>query len=235
MGPTVLITGAAGNLGKAVAERMLASGASLALLDHGEGRLAALFPALAASRDHLLLPGVDLGDAGAVREAVVQVLERLGRVDALVHTAGGFASAPFDAGDDAFWDAQLRLNLGTARHALQAVLPAMRGRRSGRIVVVASQNALIGGAGLAAYSAAKAAVLRMVESAAAEVGPQGITVNAVLPSTMDTPQNRAAMPPSSHAGMVPLESVAEVIAFLCTPASRGINGAAIPVTAPRVR
>jgi NAD(P)-dependent dehydrogenase (short-subunit alcohol dehydrogenase family) len=235
MGQIVLVTGAAGTLGKAVAERLLAGGASLALLDRSADRLAPLFPSLAASRDHILLPAVDLGDAEAVRAAVVLVLERLGRVDALVHTAGGWAEAPFESGDDAFWDAMFRLNVSTVRHAIQAVLPAMRGRRSGRIVVVSSLAALAGARNEAAYCAAKAAVLRMVESVAAEYGPQGILASTILPGSMDTPANRAAFPPERHVELVPPETVADAIAFLCSPAARGINGAAIPVTATRAR
>jgi NAD(P)-dependent dehydrogenase (short-subunit alcohol dehydrogenase family) len=235
MGQIVVVTGAVGNLGKAVAERMLAAGASLALIDRGADRLAPLFPSLVGSRDHLLLPGVDLDDLDAVQAAAVTVLERLGRMDALVHCAGGFAGSPFEASGDELWDAQFRLNVGTARHAIQAVLPAMRGRRSGRIVVVSSIGALAGAAGTSAYSASKAALLRLMESVAAEHGPHGVIANAVLPGSMDTPQNRKALPPEKHGELVPPESVAEVIAFLCSPALRGVNGAAIPVTAARTR
>src|SRR5262249_30648518 len=106
---------------------------------------------------------------------------------------------------------------------------------AGRIVVVSGTAALHGSRGDAAYSAAKASVLRLVESVAAELGPQGIHASAVLPGTMDTPPNRKAMLAEEHAALVPLESVADVIAFLISTAARGINGAAIPVLAASKR
>jgi NAD(P)-dependent dehydrogenase (short-subunit alcohol dehydrogenase family) len=227
----MMITGAAGNLGRAVAMTMKNLGARLVLLDRATDRLGALFPELSASRDHFLASGVDVGSSLSVTAAVERTLSRFGRIDCLVHTVGGFRGGqPVDQTDSADWDALFDANFRSTLNTCRAVIPVMRRQGRGRIVNVASIAALRGEANLAAYCASKAAVVRLTESLSAELRPAGINVNCVLPGTLDTPQNRQAMPGAETRAWVQLEDVAAVVAFLCSESARAIHGAAIPLT-----
>ncbi|HEX9179825.1 MAG TPA: SDR family NAD(P)-dependent oxidoreductase [Burkholderiales bacterium] len=223
-----VVTGAAGNLGAACARELRAEGAQLVLVDHSTDRLAGLFPDWGSP--HVLLNGVNLADAHAASAAARAVLERFGRVDALVHTVGGFAGGkPVWETDDAEWDRMLTVNLRTTVNAVRAFVPAMVARGRGRVVAVGARPGVQGMANYAAYSASKAALLRMVETLAAELKESGVTANSVLPGILDTPQNRAAMPDADFSRWVAPEQVARAVAFLVADTGRDISGAAIPV------
>ncbi|HEX6829138.1 MAG TPA: SDR family NAD(P)-dependent oxidoreductase, partial [Burkholderiales bacterium] len=224
----VVVTGAAGNLGAACARVLREAGAQLVLVDHSLDRLTALVPDWAPS--HVLANGVDLAAAHAAGAVARAVLDRFGRVDALVHTVGGFAGGkPAWEADESEWDRMLALNLRTTVNAVRAFVPPMVARRSGRVVAVGARAGLQGMANFAAYSASKAALLRLMETLAAELRDCGVTANCVLPSILDTPQNRAAMPGADFTRWVAPEQVAGAAAFLLSDAGRDISGAAIPV------
>jgi len=226
----VVVTGAAGNLGSAVARAFQAAGAKLVLVDQKPGRLPHLFPELAGSEDHYLATAVDLTDEAAVREMVKEALERLARIDVLVNVAGGYwAGTPVHETPLDKWDFMLDLNARTAFIASSAVIPAMLEQGMGKIINVGSRAALQGGAKAAAYSASKSVVMRLTESMSAELKKSGINVNCVLPGTIDTPQNREAMPRADTSRWVPPEALADVILFLASDAARAVHGAAIPV------
>lgn len=229
-GRVVMITGAAGNLGQAVAERFLASEARLVLVDRSPDRLARLYPNLRDSPDHLLAHSVDLTDAATVERAAADAAERFGRIDALVNTAGGYrAGKSLDETPLGDWDFLFNLNARSLFIVCRAVIPQMRKQGSGRIVNVGSRAGLKGEAGAALYSASKAVVIRLTESLAAELRNDGINVNCVLPGMIDTPPNRQAIPDADFSRWVRPESIADVIHFLASDAARDVSGAAIPV------
>ena len=225
-----IVTGAAGNLGQAVARAFKAAGSRLTLVDRAPDRLARLFPDWASSPDVLLAPSVDLTDVEAVEDMVARTIERFGRVDALINVAGGFRMGKLT--DEDFleaWDFLFDLNARTALVASRAVIPLMLEQGGGKIVNVATRAALEGSARLAAYSASKSAVVRLTESMSAELKKSGINVNCVLPSTIDTPQNREAMPKADYSKWVASEALADVVLFLASDAARAVHGASIPV------
>ncbi|MDP3859085.1 MAG: SDR family NAD(P)-dependent oxidoreductase [Stagnimonas sp.] len=223
----VLITGAAGSLGQAVAAAFAAEDASLVLVDVSAEALAARYPEAAADR---LCLAVDLLDEPAVLAAVAQAQSRFGRIDALCNIAGGFdMGTPVHATPAAAWQKMQDLNVGTLLNAVRAVVPLMQAQGGGRIVNVGAGGGLKGGALMGAYSASKSAVIRLTEAMAAELREQNINVNCVLPSVIDTPPNRAAMPKANPAKWVSPADLATVIRFLCSDAARAIHGAAVPV------
>ncbi len=229
-GRVALITGAAGNLGRATARAFQRAAASTALVDRSVDRLAKLYPELVDAPDHLLAGDIDLTDADSVERLIKSVKERWGRVDALVNTVGTFRGGkPVHEEALETWDLLFTVNVRTTLLASRAVVPLMLEQGAGRIVNVASRNALEGGARVAAYSATKSAVVRLTESMAAELKASNIKVNAVLPGTIDTPENRAAMPDADFDSWVSPEAIADVIVFLASDASRGMTGAALPV------
>ncbi len=226
----VMVAGAAGNLGQAVARAFAAAGARLVLLDHAPDRLRLLFPEWADSPQHLLFGAVDANDADRVQQVVQDTLARLGRIDVLANTVGGWqGGVPVHEMSPEMWDAMLTLNARTAFILSRAVVPPMLEQGSGRIIHTAARAALAGSGKAAAYSAAKGAVVRLVESLAAELRDRGITVNCVLPGTIDTPQNRAAMPKADPGRWVPPEAIASIFLFLASAAAWPVSGAAIPV------
>ena len=225
----VLITGAAGNLGQAVARAFAASGAVLALTDADGPRLAAVAQSLELGPERLRTYAADLMQQAAAGTLGERVMAELGRVDVLVNIAGGFRMGLVHETPVQVFDLMLDLNVRTVFNMAHAVVPAMIRGGGGRIINIASRAALQGGAGVGAYAAAKAAVLRLCESMAAELQEHRIRVNCVLPSIIDTPQNRQAMPESDFTSWVSADSLAEVILFLASPAARDISGAAIPV------
>ena len=226
----VMITGAAGNLGQAVARAFQAAGARLVLVDRRPDRLQRLFPELAASPDHFLATSVDLTDQVAVKGLVDEALSRFGRIDALANTAGGWRGGkpvhetPLDT-----LDFLLNLNARTVFIASSAVVPPMLAQGGGKIVNVAARAAMGAASKNGAYAASKSAVLRLTETMAAELKHEGINVNCVLPGTIDTPQNRQAMPGADHSRWVAPEAIADVILFLASDAARAVSGAAVPV------
>ena len=226
--PIALVTGAAGNLGRAVATTLAARGYRVAALDRAAAPLEALVTGLADPTAHLVLPGFDLMDAAACEAAMAALMARYGRIDAVAHTVGGFAAAAI--AEPAPWELMFKLNLLSTANIFGAALARMRPLGRGSLVAIGAMAALKSPAGLAAYSASKAGVLRLVEAYAEELKPSGLRVNAVLPGTIDTPQNRAAMPDADASLWVQPEQLAEAIAFLLSDAASGITGALLPVT-----
>lgn len=222
-GKNVLITGAAGNLGQAVAAAFQAQGANLILLDLNEGLLRAAY---GDGNDAKRLLAVDLLDPAELAQAV----EACGRIDVLCNLAGGFAMGePVHQQSAETWQRMMSLNAGTVLNTAQAVVPGMLRNGGGKIVNVAAMGGLSGGATMAAYSAAKSAVIRITESMAAELREQNINVNCVLPSIIDTPQNRADMADADFSRWVAPAALADVIVFLASDGARAIHGAALPV------
>jgi NAD(P)-dependent dehydrogenase (short-subunit alcohol dehydrogenase family) len=229
-GKVVVITGAVGNLGRAVAEASKQVGAKTVLVDRGAERLELTYRDIARSPDHWLAAGVDLTDAAAVEKMLAEVDRRFGRIDGYVSTVGAFRGGkPAHEEDLANWDFLFATNLRTTLLGSRAVIPYMLPQRSGCIITIASRNALQGTARYAAYSAAKSAVLRLSESMAAELKDSGVRVNCIVPGTIDTPQNRQAMPKADYSKWVDPADIAQVIVFLLSDAARALTGAAIPV------
>jgi NAD(P)-dependent dehydrogenase (short-subunit alcohol dehydrogenase family) len=217
---TVMVTGAGGNLGRALAAHFASLGAQLALLDLK----------IQAQAPQLALP-VNLLEQAEVDAAVQKTLERFGRIDVLCNIAGGFRMGdPVHATPDKTWNFLMDLNARTLLHMTRAVVPHMIKAGRGKIVNVGAFAAQKGAANMGAYIASKSAVIRLTESMAAELREQGINVNCVLPTVIDTPENRAAMPKADPARWVAPQELARVIAFLASEDARAIHGAALPVT-----
>jgi NAD(P)-dependent dehydrogenase (short-subunit alcohol dehydrogenase family) len=224
-----VVTGAAGNLGTTLCHKLARAGATIALLDHDADAMAQLVGQLDDGATAASF-GVDLLDPASVNGTIAAVKERFGRVDLLANVAGGFAMGPtLDETDDATWDLMLDLNARSVFHTVRAVLPLMREAGYGRIVNVAARAALQGQGRMGPYCASKAAVVSLTESLAAETKDLDINVNCILPGTVDTPQNRAAMPDQDHSAWVPTEALADVMLFLASHAARCVSGAAVPV------
>jgi NAD(P)-dependent dehydrogenase (short-subunit alcohol dehydrogenase family) len=227
-GKVVWVTGAAGNLGMAAAHAFDAAGATLVLLDHQPGRLQKLYPSFTDEARYLLAGNVDANAPDLLAEAVRQTVARFGRIDVLANTIGGYAGGtPVHELTPEAWDAMFTLNARSAFLLSRAVVPTMRAQQAGKIIHVASRSGLSGAAGAAAYSAAKSAVIRLTESLAAELRSQGINVNCVLPGTIDTPQNRAAMPKADTSKWFQPDAVADVMLFLASGAALALNGVSL--------
>lgn len=226
----VVVTGAVGNLGLASARAFQQAGARTVLVDRSLDRLANVFADLVGSPDHLLAGGVDLGDEASIAKMISAALERFGRIDALIHTVGAWRGGkPVHEMSLEDWDFLQDANVRTTLLMTRAVAPHFLKQRSGKIVTVSARGGIASDANNAAYSASKAAVLRITESLSAELKTSGVNVNCVLPSTIDTPQNRAAMPKADHSKWVQPSAIADVILFLASDAARAVHGAAIPV------
>ena len=217
----VAITGGHGVLGKAVLDAALQAGLKVAVIDHAQGH--------AVPEGVLEVGGVDLTDADQAQKAVDAVIARFGRLDALLNIAGGFVWQTLDDAAPA-WDRMHALNVTTALNASRAALPALKASPEGRIVNVGSAAALKAGTGMGAYGAAKAGVHALTQSLAEELKSTSVTVNAVLPSIIDTPANRKDMPDADPATWVAPGDLAQVILFLASPESRAMTGALTPVT-----
>lgn len=227
MTSVIMITGASGNLGHAVAAAFTASGAQVALVDRHRDRLDAMYGPESAQRLHVV---ADLTDAGAVDAAATATIARFGRIDALCNIAGAFRMGPaVHETPDADWTFMFDVNARSVIHAAHAVVPHMLAAGRGKIVNVGAFGALKGAANMAAYVAAKSAVIRITESMSAELRDRGINVNCVLPTTIDTPENRRAMPKADPAKWIAPADLANVIVFLASDAARAVHGAAIPV------
>jgi NAD(P)-dependent dehydrogenase (short-subunit alcohol dehydrogenase family) len=219
----VLITGASGALGSSVTNAFLASGALVA----GSSRRIAdsAFP----DPNFRAFPA-DLADQAQARALADSVIALHGRIDALVHVAGGFSGgSPVHESDDALWDQMFAVNLRAALHAFRAVIPHMRGASRGRIVAIGSRAAVETAPNIAAYSASKAALVSLVKTVALENRDAGITANAILPGTIDTAANRQWGTPEERAKWIPPERLAALAVFLVSDAAAEITGAAIPV------
>lgn len=224
-GKIVAVTGAFGALGSAVVHALIAEGATVAALDRA-----------AAPHDPAALAGahpfgdVDLAADGGADKAFAAIASSLGGVDALVNIAGGFAWETLVDGQLATWDRMYQMNLRSAVAACQAALPHLLARGGGRIVNVGAAAAAKAAAGMGAYTASKAGVARLTEALAEELKDRGITVNAVLPSILDTPANRADMPKADTSRWVRPQQLADVIAFLLSDRASAVTGALLPVT-----
>lgn len=227
-GKVVLITGASGHLGRAVAMAFAAAGYRLVLTGTSLAGLRAAFPS--ASADWLLVAADLAGSAGA-EQPLAAALDVTGRIDALCALAGAFTMGePVHELSETSWETMLGANVRTLLAAVRAAAPRMIAQGHGRIVTVGAASALHGSAGMGAYAAAKSAVMRLTESLAAELGPHGINVNGVLPGIIDTAPNRAAMPNADRAKWVKPEDLAAVIRFLASDEARAVHGVLLPVT-----
>ena len=225
-----LVTGGSGALGQAITHRFLADGAAVCvpwIVERERERLEASVDA--AARARLMLERCDVGDDAAMAAVVERVLKRHGRIDVLVTAVGGFAMGGLVDTDRATWDTQLALNLTTTYVAARAVLPAMLSAGSGRIVAVASRAAVPPAGGFIAYTVAKAGVIAFVQALSQETRGRGVTVNAVLPSTMDTPGNRAAMPDVDPSTWTPVTAVADAIAYLAAESTAHVSGTLLAI------
>lgn len=221
-GRIIAITGAAGVLGQAVVKAAAAQGARLALIDHAK--------ACPGPEGAFVQTGVDLTDAVQASAAMAAAVERLGGLDALLNIAGGFTWEKLEGGDPASWAAMHRLNVVTAANACRAAIPHLKASAAGRIVNVGSAAALKAGAGMGPYAAAKSGVHSLTQALAEELKADGVTVNAVLPSIIDTPTNRADMPDADFSAWVAPDDLAAVILFLASEAASAVTGALMPVT-----
>jgi len=225
-GKVCLITGAVGNLGRAVASAFASAGASLILIDLDDKVLRSAY---GRDDERKALVRADLLDAASVAQAVAAA--RFGRIDVLCNIAGGFRMGhPVHETPEDVWELMLELNAKSVINTARSVVPKMLAAGYGKIVNIAAMAALSGRENMGAYSASKSAVVRLTESMSAELRDKGINVNCILPSIIDTPQNRAAMPKADPRSWVAPEALAEVILFLASDAARAIHGAAIPVT-----
>jgi len=225
---TVLITGAAGNLGRAVAHAFADRGACLVLVDQSIDRLERAFGPDGARR---CLAPANLLDGQEAGAAVQRGIERFARLDVVCNIAGGFRMGePVHETSDATWNFLLDLNVRTMLNTVRAAVPHLIRRGAGKVVNVGAYAAQRGAAQMGAYCAAKSAVIRLTEAMAAELREQGINVNCVLPTVIDTPENRAAMPEADPAKWVAPEDLASVVLFLASNAARAVHGAAVPVT-----
>jgi NAD(P)-dependent dehydrogenase (short-subunit alcohol dehydrogenase family) len=221
-GKSLIVTGALGALGKVVAEEAAARGARVGGIDYAASQMP-------ATADRIEIGGVDLTDAAQAKRAVEAVVTHFGRLDALINIAGGFTFETVVDGDEKTWQRLYAMNVLTALNASHAALSHLAASGAGRIVNIGAIGALQASAGMGAYAASKAAVHRLTEALASEWKGK-ITVNAVLPSIIDTAANRASMPDADFSKWVRPQELAEVILFLASDASSAVTGALIPVS-----
>ncbi len=227
-GKTIVVTGGLGALGRVVAETAANQGASVAMLDHAQAAPQELVDQLGPNA--LILGGVDLTSLQVAEKAMATVKAKFGRLDALLNIAGGFQWETVEDGKAESWDRMFALNLKTALSACKAALPYLLESGAGRIVNVGAQTALKAAAGFGPYAASKSAVHRLTESLAEELKLKGVTVNAVLPSIIDTPANRRDMPKADFDRWVSPADLAAVILFLASDEAKAVTGALIPVS-----
>lgn len=221
-GRVIVVTGALGALGRVVANEALARGARVACIDYAPTQIP-------ATPERLELGGVDLTDATAAGKAIGAAAAHFGKLDALINIAGGFAFETIADGDPRTWQRMYALNVTTALNASRAAIPHLAATGSGHIVNIGAKGALEAGSGMGAYAASKAGVHRLTEALAAEHKGK-ITVNAVLPSIIDTAANRESMPNADFTKWVRPKELADVILFLASDAASGVTGALIPVS-----
>ena len=225
-GRVYAITGAFGVLGSAVAKAAAEQGARLALIDHAKTPP----PGLPSGPDVFVQGGVDLTDAVAAGAAIDAAADRFGGLDALLNIAGGFSWEKVEGATGETWKRLFLMNVQTASNASRAAIPYLRESDAGRIVNVGANAALKASLGMGPYAASKAGVHSLTEALAEELKADGVTVNAVLPSILDTPANRADMPKADFAAWVAPADLAAVMLFLASEEARAVTGALIPVT-----
>jgi NAD(P)-dependent dehydrogenase (short-subunit alcohol dehydrogenase family) len=225
---TMVITGAAGNLGRAVANAFASLGANLVLIDLKREALEAAYD---NENEQRLFAATNLLEQAQVNQTVAAALQRFGRIDVLCNLAGGFRMGEaVHESSDQNWDFLFNLNSRTILHTTRAIVPHMLQAGGGKIINVGAFAAQKGQAQMGLYTAAKSVVIRLTESMAAELRTKNINVNCVLPTVLDTPENRAAMPNANPTNWVAPEALADVIVFLASDAARAVHGAALPVT-----
>lgn len=221
-GKILVITGASGALGKVVADAARARGAKVAEIDHA----ASVTP---PTPDRIVIGGVDLSDTAQAVKAIEAAAAHFGRLDALVNIAGAFSFETITDGDPKTWQRLYTINVMTAFNASRAAIPHLVTSGAGRIINIGAMGALQASAGMGPYAASKSGVHRLTEALAAELKGK-VTVNAVLPSTIDTPANRRDMPQADFTKWVTGSELAEVILFLAGDAASAVTGALIPVS-----
>jgi NAD(P)-dependent dehydrogenase (short-subunit alcohol dehydrogenase family) len=227
-GRTIVVTGGLGALGSVIAETAAKRGASVALLDYAQAVPAGLTERLGPNA--LIVGGVDLTSVSVAETAMASVNAKFGRLDALLNIAGGFQWETIADGKADGWDRMYAKNLTTVLNATKAALPYLLGSGAGRVVNVGAQSALHAASGFGPYAASKSAVHRLTESLSDELKLKGVTVNAVLPSIIDTAQNRHDMPKADFSRWVAPADLASVILFLASDEARAVTGALIPVS-----
>ena len=226
-GKTVMITGAAGNLGRATADAFDSAGANLVLVDLNGDALETTYP---GNENHRIKCAVDLMMPAEIEAAVAQGRDEFGQINALAAIAGGFHMGETVHGLPADkWDLMMDLNARTLLNTTAAVVPGMIDNNSGKIVTIGANAARQGMANMGAYIAANGAVIRLTETMSAELRSKGVNVNCVMPSIIDTPENRGAMPDADPNAWVSPEQLANVILFLCSEEASAVHGACIPV------
>ncbi|HSB80546.1 MAG TPA: SDR family NAD(P)-dependent oxidoreductase [Candidatus Methylomirabilis sp.] len=229
-GKVALITGGTGALGRPVTSAFAEAGARVAVPYILEAEVPECKTCLGPRTDTVAFLKADVTRESEVEQLVRTVVERLGRIDILLNLVGGYiGDIPVTELSEADWDRMLTMNLKSAFLCCKHVVPIMQQAGGGRIVNISSRAAIKVFPGISAYAAAKAGLLAFTETLASEVLKVGITVNAILPSVIDTPANRKAMPKADHSPWVKPEEIARVLLFLCSEAAREISGASIPV------
>jgi NAD(P)-dependent dehydrogenase (short-subunit alcohol dehydrogenase family) len=229
-GKVVLISGGTGGLGRAVSQIFLEQGARVIVTYRKGQEFDELRNTVGAAASMLRGSNVDVTDEVAVQKLTRDIVQENGRLDFLVNAVGGYAGGvKFWETDARVLDQMLRLNLLAGYLLCRAVVPVMLKQGSGAIVNVASKAALDHAAGAAAYVASKAAAVAMMDSLAADLKGNGVRVNSILPSIIDTAANRKTMPDADFSKWPKPEDIARVILFLCSDDARLIHGVAIPV------
>jgi NAD(P)-dependent dehydrogenase (short-subunit alcohol dehydrogenase family) len=217
-GKVIVVTGGLGALGRAMVAAAKSAGAKVAAIDRVERE----------SEADLVLGDVDLADPASAKRAMDEIAAKLGGLTGLANIAGGFTFATLADGGPAAWEAMYRINIATAVGACHAALPHLKAG-DGAIVNVAAAAAAKAAAGMGPYAASKAGVMRLTESLAEELKDEGVRVNAVAPTTLDTPANRADMPKADFSRWVQPADLASVILFLLSDASKAVTGATLTV------
>jgi len=220
-GNIIIVTGALGALGKVVAEQAMTRGAKLVGIDHSPSQAS-------PTPNRIEIGGVDLSDPTQAKKAIDDAAAHFGKIDALINIAGAFSFEKVAEGDTKTWQRMYALNVLTALNASRSAIPHLLASTAGRIINIGAMGAVQAGSGMGPYAASKAGVHRLTEALAAELKGK-ITVNAVLPSTIDTDANRASMPNADFKKWVRPKELADVILFLASDAASAVTGALIPV------
>ena len=225
-----LITGSTSGIGAAIARKFSEQGATVIVCGRSAEAGNAVADTLQRDGGKATCFAADIADEGQVKDLVDAVISRFGQIDILAAIAGGFHmgesvhSLPSDK-----WDLMMDLNARTLLNSIAAVVPTMIENSSGKIVTIGANAAREGIANMGAYIAAKSAVLRLTETMSSELRGNGVNVNCVMPSIIDTPENRRALPAADPNNWVSPEKLANVILFLCSEDSSAVHGACIPV------